>query len=1446
MEPNLPLQSSLGATHLKISCDGRESRLSRSEANDPICRRDRWLLIGGAICSLLLAQSLHSYVPRIEHALGLGQTVQVAPDGRIYVGGHFSSINGVDRSGIARFNSNGSLDPSFNAALTGSGAFLTVTAFDVQPDGKIIIKGNFTHVHGVSTSSLVRLNIDGSLDDSFSTAIGSTVRFNTLKVLGDGKIMCGGSFSQIEGLERQGIVRLDSTGAVDESFVPDGLDFSGAWDIEEQDDGKYVVAGWFDKAGGAAAKGVVRLNADGSRDATFAPNLNDWATTVLLSQDGKVTVGGSFTSAGGISHNSIVRLNADGTIDDTFAIGFGFNAEVQTLVAQSDGKMIAVGKFSFFNQTPTSGIARLNADGTLDQSFDPGTGFGYPAASFTRFVYSSALLNDDRILLAGNFISYNGAAQTGFAALSSSGQLDPAFDSELRTPGEVHALLQLNDGRTFIGGDFNRVDNEIRGGVALLKADGTVDTTFNPSEDFDGVVKSLARHADGKVVAGGDFTKYGSTTTTGVAQFEADGALDTDFAAAGSTFTDVLALAVQSDGKVIAGGKISNESFVSTGITRLNTDGSKDDTFNIGTGFDVWVESIAIQSDGKILAGGFFSNFNGSPASKLARLNADGTRDAGFASTDTFDSWVNDVKLAPDNTIYVAGTFRSYGTTAAPRVARLLNDGTLDATFSTGPTTFHGFDKPVHVVAIRGDQLITGGAFTSFSGSPSEFRNYIAVLNDNGTLAEDVASHISRSVFSHEMRAIAVAPSGRVLVGGMHTEFTDRPPSSLLEINLEPAAPGVFPHPEDFSTPPDGGAAFSIGAAGSPTLSLQWQRKPVGSDTWSDITNNSTYAGATSLTLTITGATLEMNGDQFRCTVSNDIDPDAVSNAATLTISEGPVIGTQPSNQSTENGADAQFAIEASGEGTLSYQWQRNPAVSASWSDVVDGGAYSGATSPTLTVAAATPEMNGDMFRCIVTDANTESTTSSEATLTVTAPPQIETQPQDANVAPLQSATFSVTASGSPAPGFQWQRKPAGNDTWNDVNDGGSLSGTDTPDLVVDPATEAMSGDLFRCVVSNGVGDDATSDQVSLTVYGPTITEPPPESETGTAGGTVTLTVTATGPVAPTFQWYLNSITIPDATESTYTIPSAQPFHAGTYTVEVTSDGVTVVSRDITVTIDPVTSSTGRLINLSTRALALTDADVLIPGFVLSGTGTKRLLIRVIGPRLGDFGLTGFLENPQMVLNHSEIGGAVEVATNDDWETNSNAAEIVTTSASIGAFDLVAGAADAVLMQDLGAGQFTVVGSGVGDTTGVALVELYDADASAADLNLVNISIRAFVGTGKDIVIPGFVVSGGTIRLLIRAVGPTLGGFGVLGTLADPKLTVFTGPTELFSNDDWQANPAVDETTAATAVVGAFDLEEGSGDAAVVATLLPGAYTVKVFGIGDTTGVALVEIYIIP
>ncbi len=166
-----------------------------------------------------------------------------------------------------------------------------------------------------------------------------------------------------------------------------------------------------------------------------------------------------------------------------------------------------------------------------------------------------------------------------------------------------------------------------------------------------------------------------------------------------------------------------------------------------------------------------------------------------------------------------------------------------------------------------------------------------------------------------------------------------------------------------------------------------------------------------------------------------------------------------------------------------------------------------------------------------------------------------------------------------------------------------------------------------------------------------------------------------------------------------------------------------------------------RLLNLSTRADCHTGDNVLIPGFVIAGTSSKRLLVRAVGPGLGDYGVAGFLANPTMTLKRSVDGAYVDVATNDDWETNANAATLATVAKQLGAFALNTGSKDAALLLDLDPGQYTVVVSGLNGGTGVGLVELYDGDSATDDSHLVNISTRGFVGVGGNIMIPGFVVS---------------------------------------------------------------------------------------------------------
>jgi hypothetical protein len=271
--------------------------------------------------------------------------------------------------------------------------------------------------------------------------------------------------------------------------------------------------------------------------------------------------------------------------------------------------------------------------------------------------------------------------------------------------------------------------------------------------------------------------------------------------------------------------------------------------------------------------------------------------------------------------------------------------------------------------------------------------------------------------------------------------------------------------------------------------------------------------------------------------------------------------------------------------------------------------------------------------------------------------------------------------------------------------------------------------------------------------------------------------------------------------------------------------------------VEPGTSGTARLVNISARVAVGGAAGTPIPGFVLAGTGNRQMVLRAVGPTLGSFGVAGVLADPKLTL----FKGSATISTNDNWSAGDGAA-----MAAVGAFALNAGSRDAALVSTLAPDAYTAPVTATDNGAGVALVEVYDAGSGTA-VKLANASTQAYVGTGENVLIPGFVVGGeGALRLLIRAVGPTLGAFGVPGTLADPTITLYRGSVALGTNDNWSDAANATDIVSTSAAVGAFALGAGSRDAVILKTLEPGAYTVVVSGVGNTSGKVLVELYAVP
>ncbi len=369
-----------------------------------------------------------------------------------------------------------------------------------------------------------------------------------------------------------------------------------------------------------------------------------------------------------------------------------------------------------------------------------------------------------------------------------------------------------------------------------------------------------------------------------------------------------------------------------------------------------------------------------------------------------------------------------------------------------------------------------------------------------------------------------------------------------------------------------------------------------------------------------------------------------------------------------------------------------------------------------------------------------------------------------------------------------------------------------------------------------------------------------PVAQSVAAGGTVTLQVAASG-TGLSYQWQCNGENIP-ANLPTLTLTNIGTTQAGDYRVVVTGPNGSVTSKAATVTV----AVDARLIGLSSRAFVGPGAQALVAGFVVQGPGPKRLLVRGIGPTLGEFSVAGVLAAPQLTV--FDASSAV-IATNAGWGTaptagssTAGATVLPATTADFAqtyAFPLPDGSADCAAIATLPAAAYTAQVSGTGNTTGIALAELYDADRGPSAARLSNISARALAGPGAQALVAGFTISGTSSEtVLIRGVGPGLSQFGLTGVLARPTLTLYdcfgnaialntgwdTGGVE--AGDSAISAQVQSVTGALTNRISPFALATGSADCALVATLPPGNYTAQVSGVDGTTGVALVEIYDVP
>lgn len=370
------------------------------------------------------------------------------------------------------FLAGGLVDPTFSVG-TGFNAGTYVSA--CQPDGKIVIVGDFTSYKGVSANGVARLNYDGSLDTAFSSNIG--------------------------------------TGA---DIFP--------YRCAVQSDGKILIGGLFNNFNTVAAKNLIRLNSDGTRDTAFMDNLgsgfNGMVTAIYVLSSGKILVGGGFTTLNGITVGRLVLLNSDGTQDTTFTtnIGSGPDSNVWSIGLQSDGKIVISGPFTTFNGSSVGYIARLSTTGVLDTTFRTNNGSGA-----NNSITGVGIQSTDEIVITGNFTSFNGTSIVRVAKLNANGGLNSTFTSNIgtgATANEVSACLIQPDDSIVLSGRFLVLNGTTSKGLARLSKDGVIDSAFyaNIGNSFNNGSNGVSAQHDGKLIFTGQFTSLNGASMKGVAR----------------------------------------------------------------------------------------------------------------------------------------------------------------------------------------------------------------------------------------------------------------------------------------------------------------------------------------------------------------------------------------------------------------------------------------------------------------------------------------------------------------------------------------------------------------------------------------------------------------------------------------------------------------------------------------------------------------------------------------------------------------------------------------------------------------------------------------------------------------------------------------------------------------------------------------------------------------
>lgn len=1099
---------------------------------------------------------------------------------------------------------------------------------------------------------------------------------------------------------------------------------------------------------------------------------------------------------------AIARYLPDGSIDASFTFSRDYKS-VSAAATTANGQLIiaaveyvygdgSVRDGSYGTGSGTEKVLRLNANGSIDPTFNISEIHPEPYTTARAI----AIQPDGKILVAGSFATFAGSTRQDLVRLLTDGTLDPTFNPPQITNyyyGIYPKPVVQTDGKILIAGDFDSVDGIAVPSVARLNPDGSRDSSFQPSGfsrlSTNTPTRGLVIQSDGKILLGGRFRLGTGGFRAPLVRLNADGSLDNGYTSSLLNSSYIARdLLLQPDGKAVA--------TINQSVFRFDATGQQDNSFappySLDTSYYPPGEpgtptTVNLQPDGRLIVGGVFTDVNppgGVPDGShfaVVRLNSDGTVDPTLVTNHRtgLEDFPSSFARLPDGSVLIAFGIQSLKNDPAMNfnLGRLLPSGLLDVNFTLSSSD-PGSILSTGFLAQDFVQLADGKFFVSGNYGGGKFLSN--GVQDPTFLASALALQKATALSDGKVLLSAGTDAQATVIASLARLRRDGSFDSGFGVPASIYAGQVLRDPNDMSL-------FQI-FVGSHVLAVQPDGKVLFLYFSSDeLFHFVRLNGDGSVDDSFAGATLAPIGESvdypyvFDSYAGTYVQPYGGAWSAAAPLQDAQILSNGRiilcGQFTSYNGVSARGLVRLQSNGAIDNTFN------------IGGGAQWTATTETSSFL-----------------------------------PFVESIEEQVDGKLLIAGTFEAF-NGMALPGIA------------SLNPNGSVDVSFTPPAKRQKFARGVarlarqSDGSFLLSGPYSFPNENEPGLIHINSLGgiPVVGSPP--LGTAIVGQPFTYQIRASGqPTSYSASGLPPGFTIDPQTGLVTGTPTSA--NVGIYVITVTATNAEGTSATFYLTLTIIQSQTGplpSLLNISTRLRVLTGDNTLIGGFIITGYTPKRVIIRAIGPSLTSLGIPGALADPVLELHGP---GTFTTIINDNWRETQES-EIQATGIPPGN-DL-----ESAIVATLPAGAYTAIVQGKDNATGVGLVEAYDLD-STHDAQLANISTRGFVDAGENVMIGGIIAgptSAGSGRVLLRAIGPSLTSLGIPNALQNPRLELHDGNGALVAfNNDWRdtQEPAIE----ATGIPPVDDHE-----AAILWVLSPGNYTAIVQGEGNGTGVALVEVY---